>query len=270
MAGSGFGNSYNNSVMSQGISALNVVSDTINIPHTFTVGSPQPIQSISRGTLPGMINVGTWTYDLKNFPANDLPSGGNTDPFRISPSEMLMVKIDIPSFGGGRISWEWHNPSGTIVYSGYYDSGGGSIWAYSFIGHFAWEIVNTGTYYVIITTPNGSARLDFTIINTNPLPIGYEAPWTIVLGESIVATSHPFVVTSRFNNDFNADRTNPFRDSPVYICTTFKNMFYGHNVNIKITNVDTQVIVLNRNFTYVAPPLPVGTYYPLVFYIHNI
>lgn len=245
MSGSNAGTSIENNVKISDIRALNVVSDTITFSHSFTVGNPQPTSSLASGEIPVILNQESYTRDLKDFPLNDLPSGGSSFPIRISPSEMIIAKMDFSGFAGGRISWDWYNTSGTKVYGGYYDAPSGNGWIWSFIGHFAWEITVTGTYYVIITTPNGSARIDFSVINTSPIPSNYEKPYSTIIGESINAIIHPFVVTQRYNNDFNSDKIFYYPisyDKKVIICTTFKDSYFPHIVNYVITNMDTNLV----------------------------
>jgi hypothetical protein len=37
------------------------------------------------------------------------------------------------------------------------------VWAYSFIGHFSWEVNAPGPYYLVVTTPSGQATIDFAV-----------------------------------------------------------------------------------------------------------
>src|SRR5262249_33793018 len=65
----------------------------------------------------------------------------------------------------GTTSFEWHRAVGPDVTVYTFNASGSYSWAYSFIGHFSWEISEPGSYYIVVTTPSGSARLDFVVTN---------------------------------------------------------------------------------------------------------
>jgi hypothetical protein len=145
--------------------------DNIQFPHTFIVGSPVPTQN-QAGTyccwpLP-VRNSGAFTYRLSDFPLDVLPSGGSSNV--ASPSEMLLVGINI-SPASAVMRFEWHKAVGqdSVIYA---FTTASFIWAYSFIGHFSWEINEPGLYYLLIDTPSGSARMDFAITGSAPTLTG--------------------------------------------------------------------------------------------------
>lgn len=93
---------------------------------------------------------------LASFPMNDLPSGGMST--RISPSEMFMVIVE--SCQKDRITMTWKDPAdGTIAQ---FTEMGPMV--YEFLGHFGWEIKNTGKYSVLIKTAREDAKIDFEVV----------------------------------------------------------------------------------------------------------
>ncbi len=145
-----------------------ITYDNIALPHTFVVGSPVPTanQTATYCCWPLPVrNAGSFTFNLSDFPANVLPSGGSSNV--LSASEMLFVGINfVPS--STTVTMEWHKAVGqdTVVYS--FSSAGPFAWAYSLIGHFSWEVSDPGSYYVLVMTPSGRARLDFSVTGSTP------------------------------------------------------------------------------------------------------
>ena len=126
---------------------------------------------------PGTTDCGIFTKDLKDFPLDNLPSGGPcTSDMRISSSEMAYVYVEFDNYPAGNpITHIWTNrdtgqelfrhtvtlpppdPSWTWWYG----------YMFSWIGHFSWEIVSSGNYRCEITTPYwGNALIDFVVVNT--------------------------------------------------------------------------------------------------------
>lgn len=159
---------------------MGVTYDNITGTHTLTFGSPIPTTNVSGGV--SFKNTNTYVFDLKNFPAGILPSGGSSNI--ASASEMVMCQLREENYvpKGDRTFFEWHKAAGihsvdTIIYSGYgpeaqEDPSWASYWSYdfSFIGHFSWEINEPGYYYVIIKADGGrgNARIDFQVVDTTP------------------------------------------------------------------------------------------------------
>jgi hypothetical protein len=142
--------------------------DNIQLPHTFIIGSPVPTQNQSSTyccwPLP-VTNSGTFTYRLSDFPLDVLPSGGSSNV--ASASEMLFVGVNV-SPASTVMRFEWHKAvaQDSVIYT--FTTSSAFAWAYSFIGHFSWEINEPGAYYLLIDTPSGGARIDFAI--TGPTP----------------------------------------------------------------------------------------------------
>lgn len=141
--------------------------DNIGTSHQFIVGTPFPTENKDRAyccwPLPVM-NAGRFSYSLSSFPLNLLPSGGSSNV--ISASEMLLVGVNF-SPAHEAVTFQWHKAvrQDTVLYT--YSTGSGSYsWAYSFIGHFSWEINEPGAYYLVVDTSAGSARIDFSINDT--------------------------------------------------------------------------------------------------------
>jgi hypothetical protein len=139
-------------------------SDTIQVGHDFIVGTPAPTmnQSSTYCCWPlQVLNAGSYRYNLDAFPANLLPSGGSSNV--LSASEMLMVGVHYASVATSATMMTWHKAVGadTVIFT--YRTGGSHDWVYSYIGHFSWEISEPGAYYLVIDSPFGSARMDFTV-----------------------------------------------------------------------------------------------------------
>jgi len=141
-------------------------SDTITVAHEFLVGTPVPTSSsnLTYCCWPfPVMNPGTYDFSLSAFPLDNLPSGGST-PI-ISASEMILAGIRFTQPSTTITTSTWHRvalgldtqiamiATGRLAHST----------AFSFIGHFSWEITVPGVYYVIIDTEWGSARLNFVV-----------------------------------------------------------------------------------------------------------
>jgi hypothetical protein len=137
--------------------------DNIQLAHSFIVGSPVPTQNQAATyccwPLP-VTRSGSFTFNLADYPLNVLPSGGSSNI--ASASEMMFAAINV-SPASTVITFQWHKAvnQDTVIYA--YSTGSAYAWAYSFIGHFSWEISEPGAYYLIIGTLSGSARMDFVV-----------------------------------------------------------------------------------------------------------
>ena len=159
---------------------MGVTYDNISGTHTLTFGSPIPTTNVSSGV--SFRNTNTYVFDLKNFPAGLLPSGGSSNI--LSASEVVMCQLREENYypKGDKTIFEWHKAAGLhntdkIIYSGtgpdfYEDPTWVYYWSFdfSFIGHFTWEINEPGYYYVIIKADGGrgNARIDFQVVDTTP------------------------------------------------------------------------------------------------------
>jgi len=164
---------------------MGVTYDNISGTHELTFGSPIPTTNVSSGV--SFKNTGTYVFDLKNFPAGLLPSGGSSNI--LSASEVVMCQLREENYypKGDKTIFEWHKAAGIhntdkIIYSGtgpdfYEDPTWVYYWSFdfSFIGHFTWEINEPGYYYVIIKADGGrgNARIDFQVIDTTPITISH-------------------------------------------------------------------------------------------------
>jgi hypothetical protein len=140
--------------------------DNIRVGHEFIVGSPVPTQD-QTGTyccwpLP-VRNAGSFVFDLGLFPLNVLPSGGSSNI--LSESEMVLVGLNV-SPATGTVTFQWHRAVTQDVVIFTYTGSPSYFVTYSYIGHFAWEIAEAGSYYVVVETPWGGARLDFLVTNS--------------------------------------------------------------------------------------------------------
>ena len=140
--------------------------DNISVSHEFIVGSPVQTQNQANTyccwPLP-VRNPGTYTFNEADFPLNVLPSGGTSNI--VSESEMIFVGLN-EGLTTGTTTFEWHRAVGEDVVVYTFPATGSYDWAYSFIGHFLWEISQPGSYYVVVSAPSGSARLDFLVTNS--------------------------------------------------------------------------------------------------------
>jgi len=110
-----------------------------------------------------VLNAGKFSFDLFNFPSGILPSGGASNI--VSASEVLFAGLNV-SPATATMTFQWHRAVGqdTVIYT--YSTGSSSAWAYSYIGHFSWEIREPGAYYLLVNTSRGNARIDFAISET--------------------------------------------------------------------------------------------------------
>jgi hypothetical protein len=140
--------------------------DNISIPHQFIVGSPIPTQDVTRTYCcwpPPVRNAGTFTFNLADFPLNILPSGGTSNV--ISESEMVLVGL--ATSATGPMTFQWHKAVGrdTVIYT--YSGAATYNWNVSYVGHFSWEIIEPGRYYLVVNTPWGDAELDFLVSSSS-------------------------------------------------------------------------------------------------------
>lgn len=159
---------------------MGVTYDNITGTHTLTFGSPIPTDNVSAGV--SFKNTNTYVFDLKDFPAGILPSGGSSNIASASEVVMCQLREDNYSPRSDRTYFEWHKAAGIhnadkIIYSGYgpefvEDPNWTFFYSFDFsiIGHFTWEINEPGYYYVIIKADGGrgNARIDFQVIDTRP------------------------------------------------------------------------------------------------------
>lgn len=198
---------------------LSLTSDGINPSHELVFCRPVPTEV--KASPPDMNNCNVFTLDFKDFPANNLPSGGAST--RISPSEMAIVYLKLNNFrGSGSVSMSWYNEdTGKKLYSYQYlvpayDNKGWTwwyVWTYSFIGRFDWEIATPGEYYVYIDTTWGSSRFDFTVVDTTPkptpTPIPTPAPRTLTAPYTFYISPLPVTITVSTIGSY-ALNSNPF------------------------------------------------------------
>lgn len=141
--------------------------DNISISHEFIVGTPVPTQNVTSTyccwPLP-VRNGGSYTFNLANFPLDVLPSGGNSNV--ISASEMVLVGLNA-SPATGLMTFEWHRAITQDVVISTFSGSPGYAWTFSYIGHFSWEMNAPGSYYVVVGSPWGSARLDFLVTGSS-------------------------------------------------------------------------------------------------------
>lgn len=158
---------------------LYITSDTISASHTIQFCRPVPNDAFNcPGNMPATTDCGIFTKDLKNFPLDNLPSGGPcVNAMRISSSEMCYVFLQLNNYSGsGTISTTWKNKDtgGTFASMSWsIPACGGNCgwtwwyqWIWEYVGHFSWEINRTGNYQCLITTSWGNAVIDFVVIDT--------------------------------------------------------------------------------------------------------
>jgi len=152
---------------------LGIVYNDIAVDHSLEFGIPQPTDQWDRNIKPAFQQQGVYNFQLSRFPKNDLPSGGMSD--RISPSEMAMIFLEFRNypFRNAKIWIKWkiyEAQRDKLIFE--YSSpvlrpkNGWNIWSmflYSFIGHFGWEISKPGLYYIMAITPWGKARINFQV-----------------------------------------------------------------------------------------------------------
>ena len=148
--------------LNQASSTFGLRYDNISAVHQFITGSPVPTQdaaSVYCCWPPPMLNSGTFVFKLSDFPLNILPSGGTSNV--VSPSEMIYVAFSVS--GLGPLSMQWHRAIGrdTIIETS--TSSSDTDRFTSWAGHFDSQITQPGTYYVVVITPWGNARLDFLV-----------------------------------------------------------------------------------------------------------
>ena len=140
--------------------------DDIQVAHEFVVGSPLPTQNQTSTyccwPLP-VWNPGSFAFDLAHFPLNVLPSGGSSNI--VSESEMVLVGLNT-SPATGTVTFQWHKAVSQDVIISTYSGLPSHVVTYAYIGHFGWEINEPGSYYVVVGTPWGDARLDFLVTNS--------------------------------------------------------------------------------------------------------
>lgn len=145
-------------------------SDTITIPHELIVGSPIPTstQGAQYCCWPfPVLHQGSYDYDLTQYPADSLPSGGSSNI--VSASEMVFAGMRFGSATTKPATFSWHRAIlGSDQQMFAYTVPLNSVAAYSFIGRFAWEVTLPGLYYVLIDTEWGTMTVDFIV--TGPMP----------------------------------------------------------------------------------------------------
>jgi hypothetical protein len=157
--------------------SLNISSDFISASHSIEFCRPIPNDHFNCITsTPGVTDCGIYTKDLKDFPLDNLPSGGPcVSDMRISSSEMTYIQITLNNYhGGGTVTQTWKNrDTGQILASFTYTVNSPNpewTWWYwygwSYIGHFSWEILLPGNYQCTIDTSWGNAIIDFVVVNT--------------------------------------------------------------------------------------------------------
>jgi Carboxypeptidase regulatory-like domain len=153
--------------------------DDIQVAHEFVVGSPVPTQNQASTyccwPLP-VWNAGSFMFDLALFPPNILPSGGSSNI--LSKSEMVLVGLKT-SPATGTVTFQWHKAVNQDVIISTYSGLPSYLVTYSYIGRFTWEIAEAGSYYVVVGTPWGEARLDFLV--TNSAAAGLRTPNETIL-----------------------------------------------------------------------------------------
>lgn len=161
--------------------SLAVSSDTISVPHTLQFCKPVPMNNFNcaAGGLPLTTDCGVYTRDLKDFPLDDLPSGGPcTDNIRISPGEMVYGYIKLnnynnPNFGTVVHTWFNKETNQTLFTTPYSVPAPNPSWtewwwySWSICGHFSWEINSPGSYQLLLQTTWGDAKIDFTVVDTS-------------------------------------------------------------------------------------------------------
>ena len=153
--------------------------DNITGEHHVTFGKPKPTDTVDAGVM--FDTIDQWVFDLKDYPFEDLPSGGASN--RCGPSEVCMAELWERNYTpqGDSTKFTWTKSGFGIIpdkvlYEGYgeeYNEGSDTSyvsWDFSFIGFFGWEINEAGDYFVIIDADGGrgSARIDFQVIDTRP------------------------------------------------------------------------------------------------------
>lgn len=159
---------------------MGLTYDNISGTHTLTFGSPIPTNNVSAGV--SFKNTNTYLFDLKDFPAGILPSGGSSNIASASEVVMCQLREENYSPRNDKTIFEWHKAAGIhnadkILYTGTgpeFAEDPNWTFFYSFdfsiIGHFSWEINEPGYYYVIIKADGGrgNARIDFQVVDTSP------------------------------------------------------------------------------------------------------
>lgn len=139
--------------------------DTITIPHELIVGSPIPTstQGAQYCCWPfPVLHQGSYEYDMTQYPADSLPSGGSSNI--VSASEMVFAGIKWSAATSMPATFSWHRAVlGSDQQMFAYSAPPGSVAAYSFVGRFAWEITLPGLYYVQIDTEWGHMTIDFVV-----------------------------------------------------------------------------------------------------------
>lgn len=183
--GSGSGYQYGGSLYPTPIPRIiipAITSDNINVTHQIEFSKPTPNDTANWCSVyPDHTDIGIYTRDLKDYPSNDLPSGGGCpcNPCRISPSEMVLTYFNLdnysnPSSGSVRLYWiNKANPDVSLHEGIWTVPSPNPEWTYwwyrgwSFIGRFDWEIKLPGEYQCGIQTSWGDAIIDFTVVDTS-------------------------------------------------------------------------------------------------------
>jgi len=149
-------------------------------------------------------SCGIFTRSLDDYPLN-MPTLTGDGIRTFGKSEMVMAFVSFENYprSGGNVEFTWKRPDGSIMvkeiialaipdpsWSWWY------AWAYAIIGKFdnttgysVNEIIEPGTYRVDISTPWGSANIDFTVSGSQVLPSisnvyteitlgGFDVVWT--------------------------------------------------------------------------------------------
>lgn len=161
--------------------------DNIAVNHNIKLCKIYPNNAWQSSVVPAYYGCDeTSSFNLSNYPLDDLPSGGTSG--RISPSEMMILYVkfnDYPNYGDVFIKF-YNKDTNKLLYSsqGYAPRCGGSCsWSYwfygqyAFIGHFSWEINQTGAYSAEVNSPWGNAGYNFSVIQgPTPTPAPTPAP----------------------------------------------------------------------------------------------
>ena len=148
----------------------------------YVYGQPIPTNSWV-GQMPEYWSRESW--DLKNFPWNDLPSGflNGVPSGRLSPSEMFVLWTQVGRPGGniGPVSHQWLRPDGSVMFTYEYvaDPSWQWTWWWSFVGRFAGEVNAPGDYVCVVRALDASARFRFPVITTEaPQAQALSAQWS--------------------------------------------------------------------------------------------
>lgn len=185
---------YEQPIQFNQVNSFNTQSN-ITTPHTILFCEPIPTEHFNctaPGAIPPMTDCGVYVRDLKQFPLNNIPSGGIcSNDNRISSSEMCLgyIRLDNYPVVEGNITQQWVNKDTGIIFATYThaiytpEPGSTNWWQFvwSYVGHFSHEINTVGNYQYIITTPWGTSTTDFEVVDNTCTP-----DWNVgVWGECI-------------------------------------------------------------------------------------